>query len=103
MDPQQAIADILERLDALYEEAETTIDAIDNPDQAFTYASEFADKVHDLHREVDVRLRELRGRQAIRIRDANTLVLRRLADRVSVSKSRVDQLIKAAEAKKEEA
>lgn len=101
MDPEQAIADILERLDALYEEAETAIDAIANPDQAFQYASEFTDKVHDLHREIDVRLRELRGRQAIRIRDAHALALRPLAYRISVSKSRAGQLIKAAEAKGE--
>jgi hypothetical protein len=92
-DPERAIASILDRLGALYEEAEATIDAITDPDEAFAYATDLANQTRMLHDEVEGRFRKLRGRQASRIRNAEALSLKGLADRISVSKSRAQQLV----------
>ena len=47
-------------------------------------------------------LRKLRAEQAVRIKDQESLSLAKLADRISVSKARADQLVRDAATKGEE-
>jgi hypothetical protein len=100
-DPERAIASILDRLGAIYEEAEATIDAITDPEEAFAYATDLAARTRELHDEVEGRMRVLRGRQAARIRDDHRLSLRGLAERISTSKSNAERLVADAASKGE--
>lgn len=101
VDPERAIASILDRLDAIYQEAEATIDAIADPEEAFTYATDLATRTRKLHDQVAGRMRVLRGRQAARIRDDHSLSLRGLAERISTSKSNAERLVADAAGKGE--
>jgi DNA-binding transcriptional regulator YiaG len=99
---EREVGALLDRLDRLYEEAAVAIDAITDPAEAFTYATGLADQARDFHNQVAGKLRKLRGRQAVRIRQAEDLSLQGLASRISVSKARADQLIRAATVKAKE-
>ena len=100
-DLEREIGALLDRLDRLYEEAAIAIDATPDPDQAFKRATRFANMAQAAHNEVASRMARLRARQAVRIRDAEALSLQGLADRISVSKARADQLVRDAATKGE--
>lgn len=93
---EREISALLDQLDRLYEEAEATIAAITDPEEAFKRATEFVDKAHGFHNEVAGRFGKLRARQAVRIKQKESLSLAGLADRISVSKARADQFVRHA-------
>jgi hypothetical protein len=95
-DDEQAISRTLDLIESLYDETADTIRAIANPDQAFRLATDFANRVRALHDEQETKLRKLRAEQAVRIKDQESLSLAKLADRISVSKARADQLVRDA-------
>lgn len=98
---EQTIARVLDQLERLYDQAETAIAAHANPDEAFRFATDFARRVHAIHDRQEIKLRELREDQAVRIKQAEEteLSLAKLAGRIGVSKSRADQIVKAATAR----
>jgi hypothetical protein len=96
---EAAIARALEHIERLYAFAAWTIANINDPDAAFRVATNFAARAGTLHDEQETKLRKLRATQAVRIRDADALSLQALADRISISKARADQLVR--DAKKE--
>jgi len=98
-DLEREITALLDRLDRLYEEAEAAIDNIADPDRAFRRATEFADQARDVQTRIASRFHKLRVRQVVRIKQAEDLSLQKLADRISVSKARADQLVRDAASK----
>jgi hypothetical protein len=95
-DLEREIGALLDQLDRLYEEAEAAIDQISDPDRAFKRASDLAEKARIVHLRIAGRFAKLRARQAVRIRDEQALSLQGLADRISTSKARADQLVRDA-------
>ena len=75
----------------------TPIDAIPDPDEAFKAATRFADQARNAHTRIAGRFHRLRVRQAVRIKDQESLSIAQLASRISVSKARADQLLRKAE------
>jgi len=88
---EQTIAHVLDQVERLYEEAAIAIRAIADPDEAFRYATRFAERVQAIHDEQETKLRQLRAEQAMRIRDEKALKLTELADRLGLSKQRMTQ------------
>lgn len=94
-DLKREITAQLDQLDRLYEEAAAAIDAIPDPDQAFKRATEFADLARDTHTRIASRFHRLRVGRAVQIKDQESLSIAQLATRISVSKARADQLLRA--------
>ncbi len=82
----------LDALERATELAENAVTGATDGREAFRCATELA----DAFREAAERVRQLRGQAARRTRDQEALTLRALADRIGVSKSRADQLVKEA-------
>jgi hypothetical protein len=99
---QDAISRALDGLEALYDRAAVAIAAVADPAEAFRQATDFAARAQRVHDEQETRLRKLRAEQAVRIRDKESLSLAGLAQRISVSKTRADQLVRDAAAKTRE-
>jgi septation ring formation regulator EzrA len=91
-DPEQAFHDAHAALLQAYDDATQAVEEIENPQQSFDRATELA---NDLRKIADDAPR-LRNRAAVRIRDAERLSLAGLAQRISVSRARADQMIRAA-------
>jgi DNA-binding transcriptional regulator YiaG len=96
---EQSIARALDRMAQLYDEAARTVEAISDPQEAFEVATALAEQVRALHDLQATKLRKLRARQAVRIREKESLSLAALANRISVSKQRADQLVRDAATK----
>ena len=93
---RREITGLLDQVDRLYEEAAAAIDAIPDPDEAFKRATEFADQARDAHTRIASRFHRLRVRQAVQIKQRDSLSIGQLASRISVSKARADQLLRKA-------
>jgi DNA-binding transcriptional regulator YiaG len=93
---EQAIARALDLVGELYDQAAAAVAAVADPAEAFRQATDFANRARTIHDEQETKLRKLRAAQAVRIRDKESLSLARLADRISVSKTRADQLVRDA-------
>jgi hypothetical protein len=100
---EQAIAHVVAQLaaqmDDAYAAAATTVSSIRDPQQAFEVATRLAEEIRKLHDLQIVKLRRLRAQQAVRIREKESLSLAALAERISVSKQRADQLVRDAAGK----
>jgi hypothetical protein len=83
-------AEALSTLAQATELAETAVSDAADGRAAFRHATELA----DAFRVAAERVARLRGKAARRTRDQEALTLRALADRIGVSKSRAEQLVK---------
>ncbi|MEV6524673.1 hypothetical protein AB0M43_22210 [Longispora sp. NPDC051575] len=93
-DPAAALAALI----SAYENAAKAFRAIPEPQVAFEYATELANTLRDLATSGA----GLRAQAVKQIWDAEQLSLSGLAKRIGVSKQRVDQLLKTAEAEQED-
>jgi hypothetical protein len=82
--------DALDALSRATELAEGAVDGAGDGREAFHRATELA----DAFRQATEHVTQLRGRAARRIRDQEALTLRALADRIGVSKTRAEQLVR---------
>jgi DNA-directed RNA polymerase sigma subunit (sigma70/sigma32) len=83
----------LDTLTHATEQAEEAVSTASDGREAFRLATELTDAFH----QAAERVAQLRGQAARRTRDQEALTLRALADRIGVSKSRADQLVKEAD------
>lgn len=97
-DPGQEFRDAHTALTSAYGAAVSAIDAHPDPQAAFTAASDLAATL----REIADDAAKVRARGAVRIRDKEKLSLAQLAQRISVSRARADQMIKAAKTTEED-
>jgi hypothetical protein len=97
-DPSEEVRAALDEIDRIYERVAASIAAADHA-AAFEAASEFAAKL----RALGDRAAQLRLESVGRIWDTDKLSLAGLADRIGVSKSRADSLIRAVKKLHEEA
>jgi DNA-binding transcriptional regulator YiaG len=95
---EQRLHQIREGLTGFYAVIADAIDHLGegNPEAAFKLASTHQDALRRFHGQEENRAARLRARQAARIRDRDALSLAGLANRIGVSRSRADQLVKAA-------
>jgi DNA-binding transcriptional regulator YiaG len=93
MTDKAASGQALDTLTHATELAEAAVNDAKDGREAFRLATELTDA---FHRATD-RVAQLRGQAARRTRDQEALTLRALADRIGVSKSRADQLVKEAD------
>lgn len=93
---ERAISRALDQVEALYAEVAATIRGVADPDQAFRLATQFADQARAIHNQQETKLRKLRADQALRIQKSKSLSLGGLASRLSISKTRADQLVRDA-------
>jgi hypothetical protein len=97
LDAEQAISRALDQVEALYAEVAATIREVADPDRAFRLATDFAARARAIHDEQETKLRKLRADQALRIKESKSLSLGGLATRLSISKTRADQLVRDAQ------
>lgn len=90
-----AVAAAIDGMRTTWKEAAAVIDAWPDPEQALRAATEIAAEARAIP---DTEGRALRGRQALRIRDARGLSLAQLADELGSSKSLAAKLVAAASA-----
>mgnify|MGYP001953633748 CR=1 FL=1 len=79
----------LESLEEAHEKAVSVIRAMPDPQQAFDYSTQMADKL----RELAEAAADLRAQTAVRIADHEKLSLTVLAKRISMSRARAGQLV----------
>jgi hypothetical protein len=92
MTDEPAGGQALDTLTRATEQAEAAVSNAGDGREAFRLATELAGAFH----QAAERIARLRGQAARRTRDQEALTLRALADRIGVSKSRADQLVKEA-------
>ncbi|MGH3856890.1 MAG: hypothetical protein ACRDR6_26100 [Pseudonocardiaceae bacterium] len=88
-DPVAEVEAALDALDAAYDKAAASIKAVPDPDVAFPYANELAERI----RKLASKAAGLRTDTAGRIWDSERMSLSSLADRIGVSTTRAHQLI----------
>jgi hypothetical protein len=94
-EPSPDAADVEQALRSVqlaYDQTEALIEAMPDPQQAFERATELRETTDKLVGQAA----ELRARMAGRVWDAEKMSLASLADRIGVSKSRADQLLRIA-------
>jgi hypothetical protein len=84
-------------IESNYSSARAAIEAIDDPQLAFEFATELRDRLDRLVGDAA----ELRALMVERVWESEQLSLAALAKRIGVSKARADQFIQAAKATKE--
>jgi hypothetical protein len=94
-DAEQAFCDAERQLSAAYERAVEAIESIPDAQKSFESATELANDLRQLADDAA----KVRARGAVRIRDSERLSLAGLAERLSVSRARADQMVRAATVK----
>jgi hypothetical protein len=96
---EQAVAQALETIRRALEEAATIIEAIDDPQEAFTRADELANGIRKIH---DEQVMDLQRHQVERIWTSEEMTLTELARRTNkASRQRAYQMLQDALERKE--
>lgn len=96
-EPGDEVRAALAELDAACDRAVAAIDAVPDPDVAFPYAEELAEKLRKLNGVAA----DLRARTAKRIWDRERITLATLADKIGVSTARAHQILQTAKKDRE--
>ena len=94
----RAQVNALESLKRAREDAAAAVASADGPEAAFKIASDLA----AVYREAAEEVAGFRVREAARVRESEGLSLAGLADRLGISKTRADQLMRLAKAQRAE-
>lgn len=99
MTSEQVVAEALATIRRAYEEAATIIESIDDPQEAFDRADQFATGIRKVYDDLAT---PLQREQVRRIWESEEMTLTELAKRTSrASRQRAYQLLKAAERKEQ--
>lgn len=91
-DEDGSIDNDLARLQQVYDDAAAKVEATPDPQQAFAIATRLTETL----RQATIAAGQLRGRTLMRIWESEKMSLAMLAQRTGISKSRVDEMIRAA-------